>query len=439
MRIWDFTSASMARKRRRQIDVAQRGSLGLNPVRQTGKDTAMAKFKTLDDIDPKGKRVLLRADLNVPVKDGRVTDATRIERLAPTIRDLVDRGARVVVMSHFGRPKEGPDPAFSLRPLVEPLSQAIGGRPVAFAEDCVGPAAEKVVTALQPGQVALLENLRFHKEEEKNDPGFAKRLAALGDLYVNDAFSAAHRAHASTEAVAHLLPAAAGRNMQAELEALASALETPKRPVVAVVGGAKVSTKLDLLSFIVTKVDVLVIGGAMANTLLFAEGKPVGKSLCERELAETARGIAARAREAGCTLLLPVDAVVAPELKAGVATRVVPVDRVPEDAMMLDVGPATVAAVNGRLAEAKTLVWNGPLGAFETPPFAEATIAVAKRAAELTREGKLLSVAGGGDTVAALAQAGVLDDLTYVSTAGGAFLEWLEGRELPGVAALHRG
>jgi phosphoglycerate kinase len=310
---------------------------------------------------------------------------------------------------------------------------------VAFAEDCVGPAAEKVVTALQPGQVALLENLRFHKEEEKNDPGFAKRLAALGDLYVNDAFSAAHRAHASTEAVAHLLPAAAGRNMQAELEALASALETPKRPVVAVVGGAKVSTKLDLLSFIVTKVDVLVIGGAMANTLLFAEGKPVGKSLCERELAETARGIAARAREAGCTLLLPVDAVVAPELKAGVATRVVPVDRVPEDAMMLDVGPATVAAVNGRLAEAKTLVWNGPLGAFETPPFAEATIAVAKRAAELTREGKLLSVAGGGDTVAALAQAGVLDDLTYVSTAGGAFLEWLEGRELPGVAALHRG
>jgi phosphoglycerate kinase len=398
----------------------------------------MAKFLTLDDIDPKGKRVLLRADLNVPLKDGQVTDATRIERLAPTIRSLAERGARVVVMSHFGRPKGKRDAALSLRPLVEPLSRAIG-RPVAFAEDCVGPAAERVVTALAPGEVALLENLRFHKEEEANDPGFARQLAALGDLYVNDAFSAAHRAHASTEAIAHLLPAAAGRLMQAELEALAAALETPKRPVAAIVGGAKVSTKLDLLEFIVAKVDVLMIGGAMANTLLFANGVAIGRSLSEHDMVETARGLGARAKAAGCDLLLPVDAVVAAELEPGAAASTVPVTAVPPEAMILDIGPESVAAFGERLAQCRTLVWNGPVGAFETPPFDAGTTALARRVAALTKAGKLLSVAGGGDTVAALAHAGVADDLSYVSTAGGAFLEWLEGRDLPGVAALRRG
>jgi phosphoglycerate kinase len=397
----------------------------------------MPNFATLDDIDPRGKRVLLRADLNVPMNDGKVGDATRIERLAPTIEQLAKRGARVVVMSHFGRPKGRPDPAFSLRPLVAPLSHAIG-RPVAFAEDCVGPAAEKVVAALKPGEVALLENLRFHAEEEANDKAFAARLAKLGDLYVNDAFSAAHRAHASTEALAHLLPAAAGRLMQAELEALSAALEKPQRPVAALVGGAKVSTKLDLLSFIVSKVDVLIIGGAMANTLLFAEGVKVGKSLCERDMVETARGIAEKARQAGCTLMLPVDGVVARELKSGASSQTVPIDRVPDDQMILDVGPKTTQAIGDRLAQCRTLVWNGPLGAFETPPFDSGTTAVARDVARLTRAGKLLSVAGGGDTVAALAHAGVADELTYVSTAGGAFLEWLEGRQLPGVAALMR-
>jgi phosphoglycerate kinase len=395
----------------------------------------MAKFRTLDDIDPKGKRVLLRADLNVPMKDGKVGDATRIERLAPTIRELADRGARVVVMSHFGRPKGKPEAAYSLRPLVAPLAEAIG-RPVAFAEDCIGPAAERAVKALEPGGVALLENLRFHAEEEKNDPGFAKQLAALGDLYVDDAFSAAHRAHASTEALARLLPAAAGRLMQAELDALGAALETPTRPVAALIGGAKVSTKLDLLTFISGKVDVLIIGGAMANTLLFAQGVAVGKSLCERDMADTARRIIDRAKQAKCDLVLPVDGVVARQLKAGAPSDTVAIDRVPPDAMILDIGPRTVQAIAERLAQCKTLVWNGPVGAFETAPFDAGTTALAKRVAALTREGKLLSVAGGGDTVAALAHAGVVDELSYVSTAGGAFLEWLEGRTLPGVAAL---
>jgi phosphoglycerate kinase len=395
----------------------------------------MAKFRTLDDIDPKGKRVLLRADLNVPMKDGKVGDATRIERLAPTIRELADRGARVVVMSHFGRPKGKPEAAYSLRPLVAPLAEAIG-RPVAFAEDCIGPAAERAVKALEPGGVALLENLRFHAEEEKNDPGFAKQLAALGDLYVDDAFSAAHRAHASTEALARLLPAAAGRLMQAELDALGAALETPTRPVAALIGGAKVSTKLDLLTFISGKVDVLIIGGAMANTLLFAQGVAVGKSLCERDMADTARRIIDRAKQAKCDLVLPVDGVVARQLKAGAPSDTVAIDRVPPDAMILDIGPRTVQAIAERLAQCKTLVWNGPVGAFEMAPFDAGTTALAKRVAALTREGKLLSVAGGGDTVAALAHAGVVDELSYVSTAGGAFLEWLEGRTLPGVAAL---
>lgn len=398
----------------------------------------MPDFRTLDDLAPQGKRVLVRVDFNVPIKDGRVTDATRIERAAPTLRELSDKGAKVIALSHFGRPQGKPDPAFSLKPLVEPLSRALGGKPAAFATDCIGTAAERVVGAMKPGDVALLENLRFHPGEEKNDPGFARALAALGDLYVNDAFSAAHRAHASTEGLAHLLPAAAGRLMQAELEALGSALETPERPVLALVGGAKVSTKLDLLNSLVGKVNVLVIGGAMANTLLFARGVEVGKSLSERDMAETARGVLAKASEAGCEVVLPVDAVVAREFKANAATETVAISSVPKDAMILDIGPKTVAAIRAKLEASKTLVWNGPVGAFEIPPFERGTVAIAKVVAELTRAKRLRSVAGGGDTVAALAVAGVTEDLSYVSTAGGAFLEWLEGRELPGVAALAR-
>jgi phosphoglycerate kinase len=398
----------------------------------------MPRFRTLDDLDVAGKRVLLRADLNVPVKDGQVTDATRIERLAPTIEALIGQGARVVVMSHFGRPK-GVDPSQSLRPLVEPLSRAIGGRPVHFAADCVGPEAERVVAALLPGEVALLENLRFHPGEEANDPVFAGQLAALGDAYVDDAFSAAHRAHASIAALAHLLPAAAGKNMQAELEALGAALDHPQRPVMALVGGAKVSTKLDLLKFITGKVDTLAIGGAMANTFLFAQGQPVGRSLCERDLADTARAVLAEAKARGCEIILPEDAVTAEALQPGVVTRTVGVNAVPPTAMILDIGPQSVARIAAALEASRTLVWNGPVGAFETPPFDRATTAIAKKVAELTRGAKLMSVAGGGDTVAALALAGVTDDLTYVSTAGGAFLEWLEGRELPGVAALATG
>jgi phosphoglycerate kinase len=395
----------------------------------------MADFHTLDDIEVRGKRVLLRADLNVPVKDRRVTDATRIERLAPTIRELADKGARVIVMSHFGRPEKGPDTKLSLKPLVEPLAKAVG-RPVAFAEDCVGASAQRVVGALKDGDVALLENTRFHPEEEKNDPGFAKALASLGDLYVNDAFSAAHRAHASTEGVAHFLPAAAGRLMQEELEALHAALGAPKRPVAAIVAGSKVSTKLQLLDFMLKKVQVLVIGGAMANTLLLAQGKKVGRSLVEKNMLDAAQKILADARSASCELILPVDAVIAPELKAGVATQTVAIDRVPDDQMILDIGPQSVAAIAQCLEQCPTLVWNGPVGAFETKPFDAGTVALAQRVAALTRAGKMLSVAGGGDTVAALHEAGVIDSLSYVSTAGGAFLEWLEGRELPGVAAL---
>jgi phosphoglycerate kinase len=400
---------------------------------------AMTRFRMLDDLDVSAKRVLLRADLNVPMQEGRVSDATRIERLAPTIMELIAKRAKIVVMSHFGRPKGAPDPAFSLRPLVAPLSAALGNRPVAFAEDCIGPVAQRVVDGLQEGGVALLENLRLHPGEEANDPVFARQLAALGDVYVNDAFSAAHRAHASTAALAHLLPSAAGRLMQAELEALSKALEAPERPLAALVGGAKVSTKLDLLNFLVAKVDVLIIGGAMANTLLFAQGIAVGKSLCERELAATARVILDRAAQAKCNLVLPIDAVVAREFKPHAATETVAIDRIPAGAMILDVGPATVAAIGGHLAACRTLVWNGPLGAFETPPFDAGTVAVAREVAALTAAGGLLSVAGGGDTVAALAHAGVSDRLSYVSTAGGAFLEWLEGRELPGVAALRVG
>jgi phosphoglycerate kinase len=396
----------------------------------------MAKFRTLDGIDVAGKRVLLRADLNVPVKDGVVTDATRIERLAPTIETLIDKGGKVIVMSHFGRPQGRPDSVFSLRPLIEPLKRAIGGREVIFAADCIGEAAKQVVAALRPGQVALLENLRFHKGEEANSVEFARALAELGDVYVDDAFSAAHRAHASIDALARLLPAAAGKLMEAELDALTAALETPTRPVLALIGGAKVSTKLDLLRFLIGKVDCLAIGGAMANTLLLAEGHEVGRSLCERDMTESARQLLALARERNRRVILPEDAVVARELAPAAATREVAIDAVPPDAMVLDIGTKTVARICAALDEACTLVWNGPLGAFETPPFDRGTAAVAKKVGELTRAGKLLSVAGGGDTVAALAAAGAIEELSYVSTAGGAFLEWLEGRELPGVAAL---
>jgi phosphoglycerate kinase len=395
----------------------------------------MPAFKTLDEVDVANKRVVLRADLNVPIKDGKVTDETRIVRLTPTIRELAEKRARVVVLSHFGRPQGKAVPEMSLKPLVEPLARALG-KPVSFAPECVGAAAEAAANALGPGEIVLLENLRFHAAEEKNDPAFAKQLAALGEIYVNDAFSTAHRAHASTEAIARLLPAVAGRLMEAELKALGAALEKPARPLAAIVGGAKISTKLDLLGNLVAKVDHLVIGGAMANTFLNAEGVSVGKSLCERDMAEAARDVLAKAKALNCAVHLPTDVVVAKEFKAGAAHAVVSRDKVPPDAMILDVGPYSARALMHLLERWKTLVWNGPLGAFEAKPFDAATNAVAKKAAELTKQGKLLTVAGGGDTVAALNNAGVADGFSYVSTAGGAFLEWLEGKTLPGVAAL---
>ncbi|MET1028918.1 MAG: phosphoglycerate kinase [Dongiaceae bacterium] len=396
----------------------------------------MANFTTLDQLDVAGKRVIVRCDFNVPVQDGKVSDTTRIDRGAETLRDLAAKGARVIAMSHFGRPKGKPVAEYSLRSLVPYLSKALGGKAVAFADDCAGPAAREAVAKLKDGDVLLLENLRFHAAEEENDKAFAAELAALADLYVNDAFSCAHRAHASTEAIAHLLPHAAGRLMEAELEHLAAALEKPQRPVMAVVGGAKVSTKLDLLGNLVSKVDQLVIGGGMANTFLFADGVEVGKSLAERDMADTARAIVAKAKAAGCTIVLPVDAVVSAEFKAGAASKIVDVEAVPGGMMILDVGPRSVADIAARLKDCKTLVWNGPLGAFETVPFDKGTVAVARAAAELTKAKKLLSVAGGGDTVSALGHAGVTEDFTYVSSAGGAFLEWLEGKTLPGVAAL---
>ena len=392
--------------------------------------------KTLDDIDVAGKRVFLRADLNVPMRDGAVSDATRISRLAPTITELADKGAIVIVASHFGRPKGEPVPDMSLAPLAGPLSAALGGRNVSFANDCIGAEAQKVVGAAKGGDVVLLENLRFHEGEELNDPDFAAELAKLADIYVNDAFSTAHRAHASTEALAHLLPTAAGRMMQAELDALDSALGSPERPVGAIVGGAKVSTKLDLLGNLVGKVDMLAIGGAMANTFLHALGTDVGKSLCEHELADTALEILGLADEAGCQIILPSDAVVAREFAEGAPSEVVPVGAVPGDMMILDIGPGSANGLAAKLSDLKTLVWNGPLGAFEVPPFDAGTVMVARVAADLTRAGALKPVAGGGDTVAALVAADVLDDFSYVSTAGGAFLEWLEGKDLPGVKAL---
>lgn len=396
----------------------------------------MAGFATLDDLPVAGKRVLVRADLNVPMRDGRVGDATRIDRLVPTLHHLRAAGARIILMSHFGRPKGRVDPALSLRPLADALSKALDGLPVNFAEDCVGAVAMEMAEGLGDGDVLLLENLRFHGGEELNDPGFAAALAALGDVYVDDAFSCAHRAHASVVGLAGLLPSGAGRGMQAELEALEGALGSPDRPLAAIVGGAKVSTKLELLENMIAKVDVLAIGGAMANTFLHAGGHDVRRSLCEPDLSPTAIDIMSRSKEGGCEILLPEDVVVAPALSGDAGTRVVDVDSVPEDMMIFDVGPDSAGALGDRLGDCRTLVWNGPLGAFEVPPFDSATSTVAAAAARLTKNGKLLSVAGGGDTVAALAHAGVSEDFTYVSTAGGAFLEWMEGKTLPGVAAL---
>lgn len=396
----------------------------------------MSAFRTLDDADVAGKRVLVRVDLNVPMEDGKVSDTTRIDRVLPTIREIADKGGKVILLAHFGRPK-GRDDKNSLKQVVPALAHALG-RPVTFVEDCIGDDVAKAVTAAKNGDVLLLENTRFHAGDEKNDPDFVRALAANGDLYVNDAFSAAHRAHASTEGLAHALPAYAGRTMQAELEALSAGLDNPARPVMAIVGGAKVSTKLDLLGNLVKKVDVLVIGGGMANTFLAARGVDVGKSLCEHDLAGTAREIEEKAKAAGCEILLPVDALVAREFKAHPGYRVVPVDGVEADEMILDAGPLSIAEVVLRLGKVKTLVWNGPFGAFELPPFDTATVAVAKAVAKRVAAGELVAVAGGGDTVSAMNHAGVADELTYVSTAGGAFLEWMEGKPLPGVEALRK-
>ena len=393
-------------------------------------------FKTLDDAQLDGKRVLVRVDLNVPMENGEVSDATRIERVLPTIREISSKGGKVILLAHFGRPK-GRDLKDTLAPVAKAVAQHLG-RAVAFAEDCIGDVAKKAVDAMQKGDVLLLENTRFHPQEEKNDPEFTKALAANGDLFVNDAFSAAHRAHASTEGLAKVLPAYAGRTMQAEIEALSKALEKPERPVVAVVGGAKISTKLELLGNLVKKVDILIIAGGMANTFLAAQGKAIGKSLCEKDLLDTAKSILAEAQKAQCEIVLPEQVVVAKEFKAGAESRVASADDVHDDEMILDIGPDEACRIAGILARAKTLVWNGPFGAFEIAPFDKGTVAVAQDAARLTREGKLLSVAGGGDTVSALNHAGAADGFTYVSTAGGAFLEWLEGKALPGVEVLRK-
>jgi len=393
-------------------------------------------FKTLDDMgDVSGKRVLVREDLNVPMDGARVTDDTRLRAAAPTIAELADKGAIVLVLAHFGRPKGERNPDMSLALVTKPLSDVLG-REVRFVDDCAGDAAKQAVADLQPGDIAILENTRFHKGEEKNDPELVRAMAELGDLYVNDAFSAAHRAHASTEGLAHVLPAFAGRSMQAELEALEKALGKPEHPVAAVVGGAKVSTKLDVLKHLVAKVDHLIIGGGMANTFLAARGVDVGKSLCEHDLKDTVLEILDAADKAECTVHLPYDVVVAKEFRADPPTRTINVHEVEADEMILDVGPAAVEALGDALKTCRTLVWNGPLGAFEIHPFDAATVALARTAAALTQSGSLISVAGGGDTVAALNHAGVAGSFSFVSTAGGAFLEWMEGKELPGVAAL---
>ncbi|MFT3689280.1 phosphoglycerate kinase [Paenirhodobacter sp.] len=394
-------------------------------------------WKTLDDMDLAGKVVLVRVDINVPVENGVVTDATRIEKIVPTVTDILAKGGKPVLLAHFGRPKGKVVPEMSLKPLVPVLQKALG-HPVIFAEDCVGGPAKKAVAAMGAGDVVLLENTRFQAGEEKNDPELAAGMAALGEVYVNDAFSAAHRAHSSTEGIAHILPSCAGRLMEAELKALEAALGAPQRPVTAVVGGAKVSTKLDLLGNLVSKVDNLVIGGGMANTFLVAQGIDVGKSLAERDMAETAKEILIKAAAANCRIVLPVDVVVAREFKAGAESEVVAADACPADAMILDAGPKSVEEICKVFEGSRTLIWNGPLGAFEIAPFDTATNAAAQKAADLTKAGQLISVAGGGDTVAALNKAGVSADFSYISTAGGAFLEWMEGKELPGVAALDR-
>jgi phosphoglycerate kinase len=392
------------------------------------------RFRTLDDVDVKGKRVLLRVDLNVPMENGRVTDATRLERVAPTITEISEKGGKVILLAHFGRPK-GRDPKESLKPVAAALAGVIG-KPVAFADDCIGEPAQKAIAAMKDGDILCLENTRFHKEEEKNDPAFVAELAKLGDIWVNDAFSAAHRAHASTEGLGHKLPAYAGRTMQAELDALGKALDHPTKPVIAIIGGAKVSTKIDLLQNLVAKVDALVIGGGMANTFLHAQGVAIGKSLAEKDLAATALRIFEKAEAANCAIILPVDAVVASEFKAHAPSHAYGIAAVPADGMILDVGPQSIERIKAAIDDAATLVWNGPLGAFELPPFDHGTVVAARHAAERTKAKKLISVAGGGDTVAALNQAGVANDFTYVSTAGGAFLEWMEGKPLPGVEVL---
>jgi phosphoglycerate kinase len=394
----------------------------------------MSTFRTLDDADLRDKRVLVRADLNVPMEGGKVSDRTRLERTAPTVAEIASKGGKVILLSHFGRPKER-NAADSLRPVAAALAEVLG-RPVRFADDCIGPAAEAAIDAMGDGDVLCLENTRFHRGEEKNDPAFVDALAGLGDLWVNDAFSASHRAHASTEGIGHKLPAYAGRGMEEELRALTSALESPQRPVAAIVGGSKVSTKLDLLGNLLVKVDTLVIGGGMANTFLAAQGRPVGKSLCEHDLAQTALDILHKAKIEDREIVLPVDAIVTKEFKAHAPFRVVPVDAVADDEMILDIGPRTVEHIVSVLARVKTLVWNGPLGAFETQPFDAGTVAVAEAAAELTQAGRLVSIAGGGDTVAALNAANGARRFTYVSAAGGAFLEWMEGKTLPGVEVL---
>ncbi len=394
-------------------------------------------FRTLDNADVKSKRVLVRVDLNVPVADGKVTDSTRIERVKPTIMELRRKDAKVILLAHFGRPKGQVVPEFSLRQIVKTTEDVLGC-PVTFAEDCIGEKAKTVIDAMNDGDIVLLENTRFHAGEEKNDPEFVKALAANGDIYVNDAFSAAHRAHASTEGLAHVLPSYAGRSMQMELEALEKGLGHPAHPVIAIVGGAKVSTKIDLLNNLVEKVDALIIGGGMANTFLAAQGLSVGKSLCEHELGETARTIMTKAKAENCSIILPVDAVVATRFEANASNHRYGIEAIPVDGMILDIGENSIERINGAIDDAETIVWNGPLGAFEMHPFDQGTVAVAKRVAERTKQKKLVSIAGGGDTVSALNHASVAQDFTYISTAGGAFLEWMEGKPLPGVIVLEK-
>ena len=395
----------------------------------------MPDFLTLDDIPLRGKITLVRADLNVPVEHGRVADTSRLARLMPTLKGLKEKGAKIVLLSHFGRPDGKPDPRYSLKPVATALSD-LWGDPIAFAEDCLGFQAESAIKALVPGHILMLENTRFHPEEEANDPAFAQALAALGDVFVNDAFSVSHRAHASTVGIAKFLPSIAGRAMQEELEALSKALDKPERPLAAIVGGSKISTKLGLLQNLLGKVDILVLGGGMANTFLAAKGIKIGKSIAEPDMIMTAQAIMAKAEQRNCYILLPKDVVTAPALKADVPIKTVPIDAVPAEEMILDLGPATITEIKDNLSMCKTIVWNGPLGAFETPPFDRATNEVAICVADLTKRGRVLSVAGGGDTMAALSRAGVSNGVSYLSAAGGAFLEWLEGIELPGVAAL---